>query len=97
MATDSPGIANATARIEVRTADGYVCRGAYPLDTQVSNESPLTIEMLRAGVAAYRAWNPDEEEIEVLVAAVYLAMCDAKEGRSTSLQFYLDHALQLMD
>jgi hypothetical protein len=34
--------------------------------------------MMRAGVAVSRRWNPDEEEMEAVVAAVFLSMCDAK-------------------
>jgi hypothetical protein len=38
----------------------------------------LTLEMIRAGVAAYQAWDPDQEEIECLVVAVFGAMQRAK-------------------
>ena len=38
----------------------------------------ITPEMIRAGVAAFRRWNPDEEEIEAVVAAIFFSIDDAK-------------------
>jgi hypothetical protein len=31
-------------------------------------------DMMRAGVEAFERWNPDEEEVEAVVAAVFFAM-----------------------
>ena len=38
----------------------------------------VTVAMLTAGVAAYRRWDPAEEEIESLVASIFWEM--AKES-----------------
>jgi hypothetical protein len=40
------------------------------------DEIEITPEMIRAGVATYLNWNPDEEEIELLVGVMYLNMRD---------------------
>jgi hypothetical protein len=37
-------------------------------------EIEITPEMIRAGVAAYYAWDSEKEEPEALVAAVFFAM-----------------------
>ena len=37
---------------------------------------PLDMNMIKAGVVAYKAWNEREEEIESLVVAVYLNMVE---------------------
>ena len=37
----------------------------------------ITLEMIRAGVKAYLAWSPEQEEIEELVTAIYFRMREA--------------------
>lgn len=39
--------------------------------------SPLTIEMIRAGMNVLRRWDPNEDEPEALVTAIYLEMAAA--------------------
>ena len=44
----------------------------------------VTIDMIGAGIEVYRAWRPDAEDAETMVAAVFMAMRDAYFGRSSS-------------
>lgn len=37
----------------------------------------ISLRAIDAGVAAYRGWNPSKEEVESLVADIYLSMSDA--------------------
>lgn len=41
----------------------------------------VTINMITAGMAAYRRWNPEEEELPLMVAAVFWAMWEASPYR----------------
>ena len=43
-------------------------------ESNSTNEIEITPEMIRAGVAAYYAWNSEKEEPETLVAAIFFAM-----------------------
>jgi hypothetical protein len=43
----------------------------------------ITMDMLRAGVAAYQRWDAEREEIEALVAAIYYSM--ATEAAATQV------------
>ena len=48
-------------------------------------EKPLvTIDMLKAGAEAYQRWDPENEEIEALVASVYFSMLDALKPENSS-------------
>lgn len=50
----------------------------------------ITMEMLRAGKAAYQAWNADLEEVEVLVVQVFHAMRQAPGARRRVLRLCPD-------
>ncbi|WP_210328743.1 hypothetical protein [Mesorhizobium amorphae] len=53
-----------------------------------ANEPELRMEMIRAGMDAYKRWNSDDEEIAALVVDVFYSMLRAIPdhlGRLTSL------------
>jgi len=52
-------------------------------DRQASKVPTLTMQMLSAGCEAFRAWDPNEEEPEALIVAIYFAM--AEEARKAQL------------
>jgi hypothetical protein len=43
----------------------------------------ITPEMYRAGVAAFLAWNHEDQEIECLVASMFYSMLDERMGIRT--------------
>lgn len=45
----------------------------------------MTPGMMRAGVGAYLRWNPHEEDIESLVAAIYYEMLEARGPAFTQI------------
>jgi len=47
-----------------------------PPTGRLPTEIKITPRMIRAGVAAYLAWDPNKEEVEGLVASVFLTMRD---------------------
>lgn len=44
-------------------------------------ETDLTPEMIRAGLAAFRNWDSEQEEEVALVTEIYLSMKDARAAR----------------
>jgi hypothetical protein len=59
-----------------------------------SPEIELTPEMIRAGVAVCRRWNYEEEEVECLVVAIFLAM---REALGVSRNLLANDLLKLED
>lgn len=53
-----------------------MCESEGDRPALTSGGPTLTIKMIRAGVAAYRNWSLDEEEVEALVVSIYLSMAD---------------------
>jgi hypothetical protein len=53
-----------------------VAKGTNGAPNDTALDIPVTLEMLSAGVLAYQQWNPDEEEIECLVAEVFYSMIE---------------------
>ena len=41
----------------------------------------VTLEMLRAGMAAYRGWDSDREELPALLVSVFCSMSEARHTR----------------
>jgi hypothetical protein len=51
-------------------------------NTADEKHNELTMDMIRAGIAAYERWNYSEEEVAALVAAIYYA-CERERVRKT--------------
>jgi hypothetical protein len=52
------------------------------VDTPEDSAVELTMEMLRAGIDAYRDWDPDQEEVAALVGSIFVAMAKASGQRT---------------
>lgn len=51
---------------------------------------PLTLEMVRAGVAAFERWNLDTDPVQCMITDIFYAMWDARKSQTPNSTFTMD-------